>query len=329
MIIIFFAILYCTHFITVEIFGFSDDLSKSTTIAQVDTSIIFISDTQAPIWYESLFISRHRNEEATAKLFSSILSDTTVFTLIHLGDVTAIGALTSKWKTIDTVLTLLNKRNVLTSATPGNHEYLFLSNHGEQNFRKRFPKYQRLDYTVRIGYIALVFPNSNFGSLSKSEETQQRQWYIQQLDSLEHDSNIDIVIVGCHHPPFTNSSIVSPSTRVKREFVPSFLQHNKCKLFISGHSHAFEHFRNDTNSIINVQKDFLVIGGGGGLLHPLLLGDKQRRKDFYTPQTKYRMFHYLHGIIKPNGLMLTVMMLNDDLSGPQPVYNLFIKRLTQ
>ena len=71
------------------------------------------------------------------------------------------------------------------------------------------------------------------------------------LDSLERDSSIISVFVGCHHPPFTNNTIVGGSADVRNQYVPPFLHHAKCKLFLSGHANAFEHFQKSG-------KDFVV-----------------------------------------------------------------------
>lgn len=319
-------VLLFVHFLANDVLFYFDDREKISVRTQADSTLIFISDTQSPLWIESLFIQKHRNEEATVKLFNSILADTSVVAVFHFGDVTGFGALSTQWNTIDTFLAALKKKNIRMYATPGNHEYLLIPSTGISNFYRRFPESQQISYIIRFGYVAIIFLNSNFSNLTRTEIIQQERWYVHQLDSLEQDSCIDVVIVGCHHPPYTNNTVIGPSRRVEEEFVPPFLNHAKCKLFISGHSHAFEHFKNDTSSITKTQKDFIVIGGGGGLLHPLLLGRNQRWKDLFKPQTKYRMFHYIRGTLTPTGLVLTVMMLHDDLSGPIPVYNLFLYR---
>jgi hypothetical protein len=103
------------------------------------------------------------------------------------------------------------------------------------------------------------------------------------LGKLDADSSVKAVIVTCHHSPFTNSRLVKSSTFVQEQFVPYFIQSKKARLFLSGHAHVFEHYRFQ-------EKDFLVIGGGGGLRHPL------SKSIFQLPDLsgKYKpMFHYL------------------------------------
>ena len=62
-----------------------------------------------------------------------------------------------------------------------------------------------------------------------------------------------------------------------------YIESVKARLFISGHAHIFEHF------IVN-GKNFLVIGGGGGLYHPIKT-NKSGHKDL-EPDYKPR-YHYI------------------------------------
>jgi hypothetical protein len=122
---------------------------------------------------------------------------------------------------------------------------------------------------------------------------------------MEKDPGIKFIIVGLHHSPYTNSTVIDSSKDVQRDFVPLFLKSKKCKLFVSGHAHAFEHFK------IN-NKDFIVIGGGGGLQHPLRISDKEGRKDLFPNKTVTRMFHYILCEETDKIFIIKVMMLNDD-----------------
>jgi hypothetical protein len=122
---------------------------------------------------------------------------------------------------------------------------------------------------------------------------------------MEHDGSIKVIIVGCHHSPYTNSKVVKPSLEVRREFVPAFLQSKKCVLFLSGHSHNFEQFKVGG-------KYFLVIGGGGGP-HQALHTDNQPTPDLannYKP-----MFHYLEVRRSQDSLRVISRELLPDLSG--------------
>jgi hypothetical protein len=111
---------------------------------------------------------------------------------------------------------------------------------------------------------------------------------------------------------------VSPSKEVRDSFVPLCLRYPKCRFFLSGHSHAFEHFREGG-------KDFLVIDGGGGQQQPLLTGADRRWEDLFPRKTERRMFHYLRCRITGPGLELTVRMVRSDFSGFEAAYTLSIR----
>jgi predicted phosphodiesterase len=285
----------------------------------IQHSIIFISDTQAPMWFENFFVRTHRNEEATKILLNTIVSDSTVSSVFLLGDATAMGSFDYNWTTIDSFLTCLKVRQISAYVAAGNHDYLLSPSAGEANIRKRFSNFRRTGYTVRISPIAIILLNSNFGKLNQSEELQQQEWYLNELHALEQDSTIKLVAVGCHHSPFSNSAIVGHSQQVREEFVLPFMKYSKCRLFLSGHAHTFQHFK---DTVAN--KHFLVIGGGGGLLHTLNAGDLDELQDQVQWDIEYRMFHFVRGIFSTDGLSLNVMMLTEDLAGPQSVYEVFI-----
>jgi hypothetical protein len=282
-------------------------------------AIIFISDTQAPMGVEKIIMRTHRNEEATKILLNAIACDSSVSSVFLFGDLTAMGSINSNWATLDAFLTRLKDRRIPAYAAAGNHDYLISPRLGEANLKKRFPEFKRTGYTIRTGPLALVLLNSNFSELSYSEEAQQQSWYLQELQALEQDSTVAMVAVGCHHSPFSNSTIVGHDQRVRDKFVPAFINSNKCRLFLSGHAHTFQHFKDTV-----AQKHFLVIGGGGGLLHTLNVGKPNELQDQVRWKDSYRMFHFVRGVFSTNGLFLKVMMLTEDLAGPNPVYELFI-----
>jgi hypothetical protein len=162
----------------------------------------------------------------------------------------------------------------------------------------------------------MVLVNSNFGSLSYAEDHQQTDWYKSTLDSLDADSTIQFIITGCHHSPYTNSRIVKPSKEVEQKFVPHFLSSNKSVLFLSGHSHNFEHYKVEG-------KDFLVIGGGGGLRQPLRqgIGTLADIAPDYKP-----LFHYTMVTIAGDTLQVTSYHIKKDFLGFEEGIKLVIKK---
>ena len=234
-------------------------------------TLAFISDTQAPIVIETMVLRERGNEQATRLLFSDIrrCHPARVFVL---GDLVSFGALSGSWEDIDRYVTDLRRDSIPVDAVLGNHELMMFSRTGEKNFMALFPRHVRTGYVRTVDSTAVILLNSNFSHLSGDEELWQLNWYGAALDSLQADPAIKAIIVCCHHSPFSNSKIVGSSVEVQKAFVPSFLATPKCKLFLSGHAHTFEHFRFKG-------KDFMVIGGGGGLNQPLYQGEEQRWKD--------------------------------------------------
>jgi len=150
----------------------------------------------------------------------------------------------------------------------------------------------------------VVLLNSNFDKMTTAEVLAQDNWYSKMVEKLDKDDAIKFIIVGCHHSPYTNSKIVKPSMAVRQNFLPAFINSKKCVLFLSGHSHNFEHF--------NMQgKHFLVIGGGGGLHQPLYA--KEVSHDLsaaYKPA-----FHYLVIRRFNDSLQVVSRRLKPDFSG--------------
>ncbi|MBS1506117.1 MAG: metallophosphoesterase [Bacteroidetes bacterium] len=238
-----------------------------------------ISDTQAPMRVEKLFLKSHHNEHATSVLFQKIDS-LKPMSLFILGDVTSWSAKERKWRSMDGYLKACHEAGISTHALWGNHDVMGSVKKGKANFKKRFPDANPDGYYVVSDSIAFVLLNSNFKRMKPEEINSQQKWYEETLALLDKDLSIAAIIVSCHHAPFTNSKIVRPSLEVQEKFVPLFLSTPKCKLFITGHAHAFEQF------VVN-EKNFLVIGGGGGIHQPLSTDRVDVRAD-YKPE-----FHFL------------------------------------
>jgi hypothetical protein len=183
-------------------------------------------------------------------------------------------------------------------------------------FQQRFPDHKPTGYVVVVDAVAVVLVNSNFSSLSVAEEKQQVTWYKATLESLDGDENIQFIITGCHHSPYTNSRIVKPSKEVEQKFVPPFLSSKKSALFLSGHSHNFEHYKVEG-------KDFLVIGGGGGLRQPLRqgLGTLADIAPDYKP-----LFHYSMVTVAGDTLLVTSYHIKKDFIGFEEGIKLVVKK---
>jgi len=206
---------------------------------------------------------------------------------------------------MDKFIDTCRKNNIAVHGLLGNHDLMWSRRKGEINFQHRFPDNVDIGYVSITDSIAVVMLNSNFKKLSAIEIDKQEHWYTSTLDKLNSNSSVKTIIVSCHHSPYSNSLIVGSSARVQRYFLPAFMQTAKCTLFITGHAHAFEHFKYSG-------KNFLVIGGGGGLHQPL---DTSARR---LPDVAFDykpMFHYLSIQRKGDELLLTSHFLKSDFSG--------------
>ena len=274
-------------------------------LAQEKNSVIeFTSDTQAPMFVETLFLKSNHNQKATEMIFDDVVA-THPQGLFILGDVVSMGYQNSKWRKIDSYLKQLTQHNIPVYATLGNHELMFRAAKGAKNFQVRFPAHKSTGYVEIIDSVAVVLLNSNFGKMIPSDIEKQDKWYNDNIKRLDSDAAVKHVIVGCHHSPFTNSTVVNPSVMVRQKFVPPFHNCKKCVLFISGHSHNFERFKIDG-------KYFLVIGGGGGLHQPL----NTVKESSHDLSADYKpMFHYLMVKRYHDSLQVTSRELKRDFSG--------------
>jgi hypothetical protein len=282
--------------------------------AQNKTPVIaFASDTQEPMWIEKLWLKPNNNLLATKMIFKDVDS-LRPKTFFILGDVVSLGKSKKAWKHIDRYIGQLVKDSIPVYATLGNHEVMFNAKKGVHNFKKRFPSYDPSGYAEVVDSVAVLLLNSNFAKMTEADIARQNEWYRSKLDALDNDPAVKLTIVGCHHSPYTNSSIVNPSEAVRQNFVPPFIKSKKAVLFVSGHSHNFENFKMRG-------KTFLVIGGGGGLHQPL----RANNEEMHDLAEKYKPeFHYLTINRVQDKLQVTSRKLKPDFSGFQDGFSFTI-----
>jgi hypothetical protein len=268
--------------------------------------IAFVSDTQAPMWIENVFLKANQNVKATRLIFEDIVKAKPM-ALYLLGDIVSLGYRNKKWKSIDEYIALCRDQGIEVHGLLGNHDLMGRPKRGEINFQKRFPDHVRTGFISIMDSIAVILVNSNFNRLTAAEINQQQAWYEAALIGLDKNPDVKAVIVTCHHAPYSNSKLVGSSLPVQTHFVPAFLKARKSILFITGHSHTFEHFKQSG-------KDFLVIGGGGGLHQPL-------RTRIEDTASKYKpMFHYLTVKRTDETLFILSHFLKPDFSGFEKSY---------
>jgi hypothetical protein len=170
-------------------------------------------------------------------------------------------------------------------------------------FFARFPHLEENTFfELGFGNCRILALNSNYGSLPKKEQQDQVFWYRDRLDALEKDSSVTSVIVTCHHPPYSNSKEAGDDADVEMDFVNPFVLAKKTKLFVCGHSHAYEHFKVEG-------KDFINSGGAGP--HHTIKTSVPTKQDLYQAG-ETRPHHYLKVYPLPDGLKIEMMKLDDD-----------------
>ncbi len=260
--------------------------------------LIFVSDTQSPLPFERLYPNYSDNERATQMILADILDEKNVEAVIHAGDITGYGSSRKQWLPVLPFLDTLHSRRIPFVSAKGNHDYYFLPSEAMKFFKKYVPE-SSSDYSMhQFGPVAIVILNSNFDRLKKSEIAAEESWYSYALKTCESDTAIRFVISVDHHPPHTNSAAVSGSNDVRKYFLPAFFSSRKSVLFVSGHAHRFEHFQLNG-------KDFLVIGGGGGVFQDER--SKPVEKDLYTGSDQGKFFHYVRCITSSDSLIFQVI----------------------
>ena len=286
--------------------------------SSTNNTIAFAADTQAPMFVEKLWLRTHNNRKATELLFEDVLNRKPAAFFL-LGDLVNLCYSKRQWKPIDKYVETLRNNSIPVHAILGNHEVMGRPREGIRKFQERFPDHEPTGYLVRFGNAAIVLVNSNFSSLSVNEDVQQTVWYKSTLEALDEEKEVSFVITGCHHSPYTNSRIVKPSKEVEEKFVPAFLHSRKSGLFLSGHCHAYEHYKVEG-------KDFMVIGGGGGLKQPLRqgIGTLADVALDYKP-----LFHYITAEILEDELLITSYHIKKDFSGFEEGRKTTIKKLVK
>lgn len=280
--------------------------------------LAFVADTQAPMFVETILLKPFKNRKATDLIFLDI-SRLQPNSFFLLGDVVNLGYSDRQWRRVDPHLKNFRENEVALYAIMGNHEVMGRPILGEAKFQERFPDHVRTGYDVRINNMAVLMLNSNFQTLSLPDYHRQVTWYSKILQKYDEDPEVEFVITCCHHSPFTNSRVVKPSKEVQRLFVPPFIESRKSQLFLSGHAHAFEHFQVKG-------KDFMVIGGGGGLTQPLRkgIGTLADLAEDYKP-----MFHYITLAAVADHLQVRSYHLRKDFTGFEEGLKHDIKKWTE
>jgi 3',5'-cyclic AMP phosphodiesterase CpdA len=265
-------------------------------------TIIFVGDTQRTGLGERIIL-REQNDSARQAIMDEIAKENPAC-LVILGDLVESGGNQDAWKHFDQVSATLRKNSIPVFAIPGNHDYYHGKESAMANFSQRFPQLGKQTWnSFRFRNVAVILLNSNFKELTSSELESQNQWYLKTLGEFQKDSTVSAIIVCCHHPPYTNSTVISASKEVRTTFVAPFFKTPKAKLFFAGHCHSYEHFEYQG-------KTFIVTGGGGGPRQELQVKPKKQKYHDLFNGPSVRPFHFCRLILGQNSLKVQMMSLN-------------------
>jgi Icc-related predicted phosphoesterase len=278
---------------------YSDKVSEGST----DSTIIIIGDTQQTSFWE---FWRESHSEFIPVILNKI-SDENPAMIIHLGDLVFNGASTNHWNEFNEFAAPIFNKQVPVYPVLGNHEYFGNNEEALQNYFYHFPSASNKQwYVKKYKSVSFIFLNSNFTEMTKSEIYDQINWLDLTAAELNDDDSIEQIIFVSHIPPYTNSKVVDDDKFVQNYFVSVFNTTKKASLFLSGHSHSYEHF-------IKEGKHYLVSGGGGGPRHELEtnLNKKDYHFDFY-PGEKIRELHYCKLTIHNSNLEIEMIQLDKE-----------------
>jgi predicted phosphodiesterase len=263
---------------------------------------VIVGDTQRTSHWE---FWRERNDKERKLIIDEITRREPAF-VIHLGDLTTRGSSEKHWQQFDDVHRDFRNKKIPYFPILGNHELYGKDKKALQNYYERFPYLdKRRWYSFTWKNVGFILVDSNFSALTEEQIEEQSQWYLDELGKFEKNSDIDLMIVCCHEPPFTNSRVVPPSEKVKDYFADRFLLFQKTQFFFSGHSHSYERFQMGS-------KFFIVSGGGGGPRHNVWTDPgKQRYQDLFSGP-ELRFFHFCEIENRSDALVFRVLRLELD-----------------
>ncbi len=285
-------------------FVFSFILLAISCFAQsLEHPVIFVGDTQHNSILE-LFLEN--NEGIPAMMVGAIAKEYPIC-VVHNGDMVFWGASKSRWKEFDADVEPLVKKHIPIYPVLGNHEYFGKNSTALENAFNRFPFLRTSTWYYKIiDNTAIIFINSNDGDLTQEQSKDQINWYKGTMNALDKNPAVLHIISVCHHPPFTNSTLVGRSSYILNNFVPVFVKSQKAVAFFSGHCHSYEHF-------VYKGKTFIISGGGGGPRQSVESGHNGNDvpADLYTAPNP-RMFNYCKYYIHNGKPAIQVIGMNKE-----------------
>ncbi|NOH00095.1 MAG: hypothetical protein HND52_19205 [Ignavibacteriae bacterium] len=278
---------------------YSDEVSETNN----DSTIIIIGDTQQTSFWE---FWRESNSDFTPVILKKIAEENPAM-ILHLGDVVFNGASTNHWNEFNEFAAPIFTKQIPIYPVLGNHEYFGDNEEALQNYFYHFPSASNRQWYYKIyKSICFIFLNSNFSEMTRNEIYDQNDWLDLTVSELNGNEKIEHIIFISHAPPFTNSKVVDDEIFVQNYFASVFNDSEKAVLFLSGHSHSYEHF-------IKENKHYLVSGGGGGPRHELETDSKRNDYHFdFFSGGPMRNLHYCKLIIHEHNLEIEMIQLEKE-----------------
>jgi hypothetical protein len=145
--------------------------------------------------------------------------------------------------------------------------------------------------------------DSNFSEIPAYQVEAQDRWLDAQLSQAQGDSSVKMVLLCCHHPPYTNSRAHGPDRGVQDHFVQRARRFSKVAAFFVGHVHSYERLRVDGLPIV-------ISGGGGAPLTTVRTGRDAKFTDEY-PGGEKRPFNLCLLTIHEDRVEVEVHMLQE------------------
>ncbi len=321
--------------------------TTSGTTASVPGPVVvgIIGDTQQTLQGE-IALGREVNDAERDVILAGLGSET-LDAVVHVGDLVGLGNSAEHWQQFDEFFAPVFATGAPVFPVLGNHEYCgsdigCARRHIEHDISldpvwERFPAMERRTwYTQRIGDVALILLDTNlweYGvdldaadpSTTSTEFMRQVDWFHDRLDEFDADPNISAVVVAGHHPMFSNADFIyddNPLVPVletedlaflRESFLSGMLSAAKVRLYVSGHAHGFEHFREG-------DVDFVVTGGGGGPRPDYLAPEDAEYEDLFATSVEPRPFNYVLLHHEQGELSGVVMGVSKGSSTVTPLY---------
>ncbi len=221
--------------------------------------------------------------------------------IVNTGDLVSAGSDRADWRRFHEENQPIFSRRIPYFPGLGNHEYMWNSKEGLENYFAFFPDLRgRRWYDLRFPPALVLVLDSNFGELEDGEIDAQDRWLSETLATAEKDDAIRNVILACHHAPFTNSVVHGDSRDVQKHFLTR--RTPKVHVVFTGHVHTYERFLVDGLQC--------VVSGGGGAPLTAVDVEKPRHKDLFRAPA-YRNVHYGRFTIDGPRLSCDIIMLKD------------------